>query len=111
MSSLTDKQVDELYEEVVKESEEKQKEQQQKRKRRMSGKPFQWDGDGNSTCGSTIGKQFERSCSVMVKLACTGQFMSVMSLLLFVTAWAVFAGGLVWSDTYVICLFSVCTSF
>lgn len=113
MSALKPEEVDQLVKELGQENDEKEKkkyqdletQRQRKHSSRMSrGMSWNAGDDINNNCCVSFSRKFERSCTIMGKMMWTGQFMSVLSLLVFVSAWAVFVGGMVWSDTYVILL-------
>lgn len=70
--------------------------QQQEALKRKSR--FIWRNDEERCC-TGLRKELDRAITGSVKILWTGQFMTVFSVLIFIAAWAVFIGGMVWSET------------
>lgn len=54
-----------------------------------------------SACFRGCRKDSEKACEGFGKMFWTGQFMTVITVLLFIFAWTVFFTSLAWSETYV----------
>jgi hypothetical protein len=53
----------------------------------------------SSECSVTCGNKFAEGLASIGRALWTGQFMTVFAVLLFIIAWAIFFGGLAWSET------------